>query len=103
MCFLIITIFPGPQLPRICKFGSMVTEPRGDEVLYVGCNDENDLTAEIFKLSWQGKNLHWEALPQKLKYPRKDAIAMFIPDSQTTCHSNPQYDISGICKVSSFE
>ena len=81
----------------------MVTLPWGDEVLYVGCNDENDLTAEIFKLSWQGKNLQWEALPQKLKYPRKDAIAMFIPDSfNTDCRSTPQCDISGICIVSSF-
>ena len=81
----------------------MVTEPKGDEIIYVGCNDGDDLTAEIFKLTWQGENLQWVVLPQKLKYPRKDAIAMFIPDSITNCRSTPQCGISGICIVGSFK
>ena len=99
----VIYIFSGLQLPRFCKFGSMVTLPWGDEVLYVGCNDGDYPTKDIFKLTWQGDHLQWVMLPQKLKYPRKDAIAMFIPDSfNTDCRSTPQCDISGICIVSSF-
>ena len=78
----------------------MVTLPHGTEVVYVGCNEGDDTTADIFKLTWQGKHLQWVMLLQKLKYPRKDAIAMFVPDSITNCHSTPQCDISGICVVS---
>ena len=81
----------------------MVTLPHGTEVVYVGCNDGDDTTADIFKLIWQGKHLQWVILPQKMKYPRKDAIAMFVPDSITNCRSTPQCDISGICIVSSLK
>ena len=97
-----LTFFAGLHLPRLCQNGSMVTLPWGNEVLYVGCN-EYHLTKDIFKLTWHADNLKWVTLLQKLKYPRMDAIAMFVPDSiDTDCHSTPQCNISGICIVSFF-
>ena len=72
----------GPQLPRSCSHGSMVTLPGDNEAVLVGCkySDEN-----IYKLTWEGEHLQWVTLPQVLKFARYGAVAMLIPNSLTDC------------------
>ena len=58
------------------------------EAILFGCSDENDkISDNIYKLIWQGEHLQWLTLPQKLKYPRTHAVAMWIPNSFTSCNS----------------
>ena len=63
----------------------MVKLPSGNEVILLGCENDTSATDSIYKITWQGEDLQWETLPQKLKYPRSNAIAMLIPDSMTEC------------------
>ena len=63
----------------------MVKLPSGNEVILLGCENDTSATDSIYKITWQGEDLQWEILPQKLKYPRSNAIAMLIPDSMTEC------------------
>ena len=66
----------------------MVTSPSSNEAILFGCKDENDkINDKIYKLFWQGEHLQWLTLPQKLKYPRTSAVAMWIHDSLTSCNS----------------
>ena len=77
--------FSGPQLPQECDPWSMITLPSDREVVLMGCYNGSH-SENIYKLTWQGENLEWVTLPQKLKYPRGDAVAMLIPDSITDCN-----------------
>ena len=83
----------------------MATLPSGNEAVLVGCFYDNpgpDLSDKIYKLTWQGGNLKWELLPQKMKHPRTSTVAMFIPDSKLIarhCNTNA-CDRSGTCVVS---
>ena len=63
----------------------MVTLPIGNEAVLVGCEGGNSID-KIFKIIWEGEQLKWVTLPQKLKYPRTSAVAMLIPDSMTNCN-----------------
>ena len=82
------SIFAGPQLPLKCLGGSMITSTSNNEAILVGCKDENDVQAgKTYKLTWQGEHLQWLTLPQKLKYPRTRTVAMWIPNSFTSCNS----------------
>ena len=86
----------GPRLPQGCIGGSMATLPNSNEAVLIGCNDGNKNGLEkIFKIFWQDDDLVWEILPQELKYPRTEAIAMFVPDSpHTECTSKGKSQIS---------
>ena len=77
--------FPGPQIPQGCDPWSMVTLPSGSEAVLVGCYN-GSYSESIYKLTWQGEHLQWVTLPEKLKYPRGDAVAMLIPDSMIDCN-----------------
>ena len=86
----------GPRLPQGCIGGAMATLPNSNEAVLIGCNDGNRNGLEkIFKIFWQDDDLVWEILPQELKYPRTEAIAMFVPDSpHTECTSKGKTQIS---------
>ena len=64
----------------------MITLPSNNEAILVGAC-ENSRTGHIHKLTWQGEHLQWLTLPQILKYPRLLAVAMWIPNSMTSCKS----------------
>ena len=82
----------------------MLTTLIGNEVILVGCTDENDMETEnIYKVIWPGDSSmpQWITLSKKLKYPRKSqafwhqklryprtrTVAMWIPNSLTNCNS----------------
>ena len=73
----------------------MATLPNGNEAVLIGCNGGNkDGLAKIFKISWQGDDLEWETTSQELKYPRNQAIAMFVPDVHAECTSKGKVQTS---------
>ena len=74
----------GPTLPHDCIDGSITQSlSNGQEAILVGCEQSPE---KIYKLKWNNKaTLEWKLMKQKLKYPRSNAVAMFIPDILTHC------------------
>ena len=82
----------------------MATLPSGNEAVLVGCFKSigQGTSKNIYKLKWQGEQLEWELLLQKMKKPITSTVAMFIPDSKLTarhCNTNA-CNRAGSCVVS---
>ena len=77
-------LLAGPTLPHDCIDGSINQSLlNGQEAILVGCKESPE---KIYKLKWNNiATLEWVLLKQKLKYPRSNAVAMFIPDILTHC------------------
>ena len=71
-------------MPHDCIDGSITQSlSNGQEAILVGCEQSPE---KIYKLKWNNKaTLEWLLMKQKLKYPRSNAVAMFIPDILTHC------------------
>ena len=64
----------------------MVSSSNGQEAFLVGCKENPE---KIYKLRWSNeKTLEWVLMRQKLRYPRSNVVAMFIPDELTYCKTN---------------
>ena len=65
-----------------CVHGRMVPMPDGYGAILLGCNEAKDT---MYKLLWNGNELEWTTMEQKLKHPRSETIIMYIPNEMTTC------------------
>ena len=81
--------FIGPSLPHNCVYGSMIAFQDNQSLALIGCSYyeiDNDPIAEIYQLSWNNEdNLEWTIMSQKLKYPRRNTVAMMIPNELSNC------------------
>ncbi len=75
----------GPVLYKNVSNAWLVPSPDGEGVILIG----GDLGTEILEMRCQGLSCQWKPMEQRLKYPRYDAIVMYIPDYLTYCYPNP--------------
>ena len=88
--------FIGPELPKTKCNSSSQKQTRArykhqmvrvgyDAIVIGGMDDLDDTCDSILKLSCNNGTCEWEILPQKLKFPRHDFVAMTIPDDFVMC------------------
>ena len=58
----------------------MLPLPNGQGAILLGCDNNSP---EIYQLTWDGNDLIWRAMPNKLKNPRGNTVAMWIPEGFT--------------------
>ena len=71
----------GPELPKRCIGGKMLTSISGFGVILVGCQKSH----AIYELKNTNGELFWQEKKQTLQFPRYYATTMLIPDNLTNC------------------
>ena len=74
-------IYVGPELPKRCIGGKMLTSISGFGVILVGCQKSH----AIYELKNTNGELFWQEKKQTLQFPRYYATTMLIPDDLTNC------------------
>ena len=80
----------GPEMPKACNSHASVKTPNGEGIIVVGCGWSS--TNDIYKLEWKDDTtLEWSTMTQKLKYPRFENAAMYVPNHMVNCHTGRTY------------
>ena len=80
----VILFLKGPNLPGgNCQEGRMVPMPDGYGAILVGCYQSKDA---MYKLFWNGNELEWTTLSDKIQNQRFDTVSMLIPDELANCN-----------------
>ena len=61
----------------------MLPLPNGQGAILLGCDNNSQYSNEIYQLAWDGNNLIWRSMPNKLNNPRGNTVAMWIPEGFT--------------------
>ena len=78
------SLFLGPKLPFRVYGSAMVTSPNNKGVILIGGYIRNDHVESSALLELSGnsvESLQWTILEQKLKHPRCNHVALFLPQN----------------------
>ena len=78
----------GPDLPIPIGSSAAVQDLQGGFILVGGSTDWETPLDIILRLDHAGGDVTWERLPQKLKKPRMDHVAVLVPEAITSCIIN---------------
>ena len=87
-------MYLGPEMPRACSSHAVVKTPNSEGIIVLGCGEGGGVSdsSDLFKLEWKDETtLEWSTMTQKLKYPRFENAAMYVPNHMVNCHTGRTY------------